>query len=82
MTIIDEIRIMIKNRQYEFSKHAVDQSIVRDISVAELEDAIENQSELIGIIRMTSMARVVSSLVTRKEGARCIFSAAIRAGHL
>ena len=38
---------MVKNRQYEFSKHAVDQSITRDISVAEMADAIANRSELI-----------------------------------
>ena len=37
----------IKRRQYEFSKHAVDQSIIRDISVAELEQAISNRSEVI-----------------------------------
>ena len=47
MAIIDEIRIMFKNRQYEFSKHAVDQNIFRDISVAELEDAIADRSEVI-----------------------------------
>ena len=38
---------MVKNRQYEVSKHAVDQSIIRDISVAEMEDAIANRSEVI-----------------------------------
>lgn len=40
MTDIAEIVSKIKNRQYEFSKHAVDQSIVRDISVPEMEQAI------------------------------------------
>lgn len=34
-------------KQYEFSKHAVDQSIIRDITVAEVEQAITNQSEVI-----------------------------------
>ena len=34
-------------RQYEFSKHAVDQSIIRDISVAEVEEAVANESEVI-----------------------------------
>ena len=47
MAIIDEIRIKINRRQYEFSKHAVDQSIIRDISVAEVEDAIVSRSEVI-----------------------------------
>lgn len=37
----------MKERSYEFSKHAVDQSIIRDISVAELEEAIAGQSEVI-----------------------------------
>ena len=47
MTLIQEIRIKIKRRQYEYSKHAVDQSIIRDISVAELEDAMANKIEII-----------------------------------
>ena len=47
MTLIEEIRIKIKRRRYEYSKHAVDQSIIRDISVAELEDAIGENSEII-----------------------------------
>jgi Domain of unknown function (DUF4258) len=47
MALIDEIRLKFKERHYEFSKHAVDQSIIRDISVAEVEDAIASQSEVI-----------------------------------
>ena len=47
MTLIQEIRIKIKRRQYEYSKHAVDQSIIRDISVAELEDAMAKKIEII-----------------------------------
>lgn len=47
MTLIKEIRAKIKRRHYEFSKHAVDQSIVRDISVAELEDAVAGQIEIV-----------------------------------
>ena len=47
MTLIQEIRIKIKQRHYEFSKHAVDQSILRDISVAELEDAMTGKSDVI-----------------------------------
>jgi len=34
-------------RQYEFSKHAVDQSVTRDISVAEIEDALIRRGEVI-----------------------------------
>jgi hypothetical protein len=47
MALIQEIRAKIKRRQYEFSKHAVDQSIIREISVAEVEDAVVGQSEII-----------------------------------
>ena len=47
MTLLDDIRRKIAARQYEFSKHAVDQTIIRDISVAELEEALLNRSEVI-----------------------------------
>ena len=40
MAIIDEIRAKIAGSQFEFSQHAVDQSIVRHISVQELREAI------------------------------------------
>ena len=47
MALIDEIRLKFRAHHYEFSKHAVDQSIIRDISVAEVEDAIAGRSEVI-----------------------------------
>jgi hypothetical protein len=47
MAMIHEIRAKLKRRQYEFSKHAVDQSIIRGISVAEMEDAIAGRSQVI-----------------------------------
>ena len=47
MDLLDDIRKKIAARQYEFAKHAVDQAIVRDISVAELEQAILSRSEVI-----------------------------------
>ena len=47
MATIDKIRAKYERRQYEFSKHAVDQSIIREISVAELEEAIASQCEVI-----------------------------------
>lgn len=47
MALIDEIRRKIATRQYEFSKHAVDQTIIRGITVAELEQAISSRSEVI-----------------------------------
>lgn len=47
MALLDDIRVKIAARQYEFSKHAVDQAIIRGISVAELEEAISSRSEVI-----------------------------------
>jgi hypothetical protein len=47
MPILDDIKRKIAERLFEFSKHAVDQSILRGISVAELEEAVSNRSELI-----------------------------------
>jgi len=40
MARIDDIRNKIAHGQFEFSQHAVDQSIVRHISVQELREAI------------------------------------------
>jgi len=45
--VLDSIKAKISQRDYEFSKHAVDQTIVRAISVAEIEEAISGQSEII-----------------------------------
>ena len=47
MNMLAEIRRKIRRRQYEFSKHAVDQTLLRDIAVKELEEAIVNRSEII-----------------------------------
>lgn len=47
MDILNGIQRKIRQRQYEFSKHAVDQSIIRVISVPEVEDAIIGNSEVI-----------------------------------
>jgi hypothetical protein len=40
--MIEPIRAKIQAGQFEFSKHAVDQSILRQISVKELREAIAN----------------------------------------
>ncbi|MEJ2066948.1 MAG: DUF4258 domain-containing protein, partial [Deltaproteobacteria bacterium] len=45
--MLEEIRSKILRRQYEFSKHAVDQSIIREISVEEVEEAISGRCEII-----------------------------------
>jgi len=42
MGLIDEIRTKIAAGQFEFSKHAVDQTIVRDIRTQEIRQAIAN----------------------------------------
>jgi hypothetical protein len=47
MSLIQEIRAKIKQRHYEYSKHAVDQTIIRDISVLELENAVAGTCEVI-----------------------------------
>jgi hypothetical protein len=47
MGVLEEIQGKILQRRYEFSKHAVDQSIIRDISVAEVEEAVSGRCEII-----------------------------------
>lgn len=47
MGMVDEICAKIQRREYEFSKHAVDQSIIRDIRVGEIEEAMANRCEII-----------------------------------
>jgi hypothetical protein len=47
MALLDDIRDKIARRRYEFSKHAVDQTIIRNISVAELEQALTDRCEVI-----------------------------------
>jgi hypothetical protein len=38
--LIEELRLKIKENQFEYSRHAVDQSILRGISVEELREAV------------------------------------------
>jgi len=40
--MIEDIQTKIANEQYEFSKHAVDQSIIRQIRLHEIVEAIAN----------------------------------------
>ena len=42
MSLIDEIRTKIADGRFEFSKHAVDQTILRDILVQDVRNAIAN----------------------------------------
>ena len=45
--MLEEIQSKILRRQYEFSKHAVDQSIIREISIVEMDEAISGGGEII-----------------------------------
>ena len=45
--MLEEIRSKMLRRQYEFSKHSVDQSLIRNISVDEVEEAIPGRCEII-----------------------------------
>ena len=47
MTRLNEIQLKITHGEFEFSRHAVDQSIVRDISVQELKEAIIQKARII-----------------------------------
>ena len=47
MGMLEEIQSKILRRQYEFSKHAVDQSIIRQISIVEMGEAISGGGEII-----------------------------------
>jgi len=45
--MLDQIQDKVRRRQYEFSKHAVDQSIIRDITVAEMQEALSAECDLV-----------------------------------
>lgn len=47
MGMLEEIQSKILRRQYEFSKHAVDPSIIREISIVEMHEAISGGDEII-----------------------------------
>lgn len=47
MTRLHEIQLKVTNGQFEFSRHAVDQSIIRDISVQEVKEAINQNAKII-----------------------------------
>ncbi len=47
MTRLYEIQLKVTLGLYEFSRHAVDQSIIRDISVDEVKEAINQKTKII-----------------------------------
>lgn len=80
MELLQAIRQKITARQYEYSKHAVDQSIIRHIGVPDVEQALLSQSELVEDYPDDNMDPVVSSWDSRTPVAQCMFIAAIRPG--
>jgi hypothetical protein len=74
--MIEQIREKIAIEQFEFTKHAADQSILRRISVQELREAVAG-GEIIEDYPTTNTDRVVSSLDSHKHADRYTFSAVI-----
>jgi anti-sigma28 factor (negative regulator of flagellin synthesis) len=65
--MIEQIRAKIQAGQFEFSKHAVDQSILRQIGVQELREAITN-------------GEIIEDYPEDKYGASCLVLGFTRAG--
>jgi hypothetical protein len=55
MGLLEEIRRKTDANEFEFSRHAVDQTIIRRISVREVREVFAN-GERLKTIRRTSMA--------------------------
>jgi len=47
MDILAEIQEKVSQRQFEFSRHAMDQSILRNVNVVEVEEAVMSNCEII-----------------------------------
>lgn len=47
MNLSEQISAKINLNNYEYSKHAVDQSIIRDISVQEIKEVFDREIEII-----------------------------------
>jgi Domain of unknown function (DUF4258) len=67
MALIDEIREKIEAGQFEFSKHAVDQSIIRRISVKETQELFAD-------------AEVIEDYPENKYGPSCLILGKTREG--
>ena len=73
MSVLEGIQAKVRWRQYELSRHALDQSILRNISIAEIEEAALVSAE------------VIESYPDDKYGPSCLilgFTAAGRALHI
>ncbi|MGH8557382.1 MAG: DUF4258 domain-containing protein [Methylococcales bacterium] len=83
MPLLDEIHDKIRRHQYEFSKHALDQSIIRNISVAEIEEAIPNGTELVEDYpddKYSSSCLILGCEQQLPGGARTVAPAILRVG--
>lgn len=67
--MVEQIRAKIQAGQFEFSKHAVDQSITRQISVQELREAIIN-------------SEVIEDYLNDKYGPSCLVLGRTQTGRL
>jgi hypothetical protein len=65
--MIEEIRVKIETAQFEFSKHAVDQSILRGISVQEVREAL-------------AAGEIIEDYPEDKYGPSCLVLGITRAG--
>ena len=81
MIEIAKIVAKIKGGEYEFSKHAVDQSIVRDISVSEMEQAILENALIIENYPNDKYGPSCLILGYTQNGRHFIFSVAIQVAH-
>jgi len=68
MTVLEEVRTKIRNNQFEFSEHAVDQSIIRHISVQEMREDI-------------AKGEVIEEYPNDKYGPSCLILGFTLAGH-
>jgi Domain of unknown function (DUF4258) len=81
MVLIDEIREKIEAGQFEFSKHAVDQSIIRRISVKEIQELFDD-AEVIEDYPEDKYGPSCLILGKTRDGRPCISNAATPRGHL
>lgn len=65
--MIEQIRAKVQAGQFEFSKHAVDQSILRQVSVQEVREAIAN-------------GEIIENYPEDKYGPSCLILGFTRAG--
>ena len=63
MTVIEEIRKKIAQNRFEYSQHAVDQSIIRHIGVSELNEAIAHGEIIEDLSRRQVWAKLFNTRI-------------------